>query len=256
MIIVFTNGKGGVGKTYVSVHMAGWIQMHGYSVVLVDCDAQQLSSRWMQTASPDLDVVKLGAEDEIRRELPRLAEQYELVVVDAPGGLSANTVAILSLADAAIIPTSGGHLDVQGSSWTIKTIQEIKKQRGDLPLTVVLPVKASPRHKTTRNLKNKAKRLGFGVTRTSIPHLQIYAQAAGLESEDGGSWDIPPSFIWDLGKGKKVREAALYLDAAFQEIFPEVSEEKPELVRQLVTPKKKFTEERGNANERKVAANV
>ena len=256
MIIVFTNGKGGVGKTYVSVHMAGWVQMHGYSVVLVDCDAQQLSSRWLRTASSNLDVVTLSTEEEIRRELPKLAARYELVVVDAPGGLSENTVAILSLADAAIVPTSGGHLDVQGSSWTIKTIQEIKKQRDDLPLTVVLPVKASPRHKTTRNLKNKAKRLGFGVTRTSIPSLQIYAQAAGLESEDGGSWDIQPSFIWSLGKSKKVREAALYLDAAFQEIFPEVSEENPDLVRQLVTPEKRLVKEKRNAYERKVAANV
>ncbi len=74
MIIVFTNGKGGVGKTYVSSHMAGWAKMYEYSVVLVDCDAQQLSSRWMKIASPKLNVAVLCTEKEILQELPKLAD--------------------------------------------------------------------------------------------------------------------------------------------------------------------------------------
>lgn len=256
MIIAITNSKGGVGKTTIAVHQASWLAMHGCSVVLVDCDAQRLSSKWTKAASPEISAKVLDTAEAIARELPKLANEYDAVIVDAPGGLSDVTVAILSATDAAIVPTSGGQLDVQGLSWTIKTIQEIQSLRDGMPLTVVLPVKADGRFKTTRNLLLKAKRLGFGVTRIAIKHRQIYSQVAGLENDDGQSWEIPPSFLWNLGRSQKLRDAALELDAAFQEIFPEACEANPDLVKQLVSPRKKIKVIARREDDRKIAAGI
>ncbi|MDZ4851409.1 MAG: ParA family protein [Pirellulaceae bacterium] len=33
-----TNSKGGVGKTTMAGHLAGWLHAHHQKVVLVDCD--------------------------------------------------------------------------------------------------------------------------------------------------------------------------------------------------------------------------
>ncbi len=41
IVLTVTGGKGGVGKTTVAVHLAGWFHLHGMKVVLVDCDPQQ-----------------------------------------------------------------------------------------------------------------------------------------------------------------------------------------------------------------------
>ena len=236
MILAIANSKGGVGKTTIAVHLCNWLKLHGCSVVLVDCDAQRLSSKWMKVACPDIDVVIQDSAVDITLELPKLAKKYDAVIVDAPGDLKDTTVSILNIADATIIPTSGSQLDVSGLGWTIKTIHEIQASRKGLPVTAVLPVKSDARLKNTRNLKAKAKRLGFGVTKTALAYRQIYSQVAGLESVDGNSWEIPPSILWELGRNQTVRVAALEMDSAFKEIFPEVCEDNPNLIIKRVTP--------------------
>jgi len=253
MIITLTNSKGGVGKTFVAVHLACWLIQHGYSVVLVDSDPQQQANGYRDLANLELEVVILQSEEEIESALPELAEEYDVVIVDAPGEMSQRVITILSLADFALLPSGGSQNDVRGLAWSIEVIKEIQHQRNEitevtsqrdlLPKTIVLPIKASNKHKTTRNLKNKAKRLGFGVTKNTLPIRQIFAQAGGVENEAGdGGWDIEPNLIWNLGKSKKVRDAALEMDALFNEMFPDCSEENPNLIRNLVTPKKRINQ--------------
>ena len=42
MIIVVANSKGGVGKSTLAVHLAGWLHEQGRSVILADCDKVEM----------------------------------------------------------------------------------------------------------------------------------------------------------------------------------------------------------------------
>lgn len=231
MIIATVNAKGGVGKTTLAVHLADWLQLHGWETTLADCDAQRLSSRWLRAARPELATHVMDRADVIEAEIPRLAEKYEAVVVDAPGGLGDVAGAILSKARAIFIPTGPSNLDIMALDWATTTVREVQELRGGLPQAVIIPMQARAGRATTQNLLSKAHQFGFGITKTAVPYREIYAQVSGLE-------DRPPRLLWQLGRSKAVRQASLEMDELFQGIFPEACEQDPLLIRRLVTPRK------------------
>ena len=94
MIIATVNSKGGVGKTTIAVHLADWFFLHGWKVCLVDCDAQRLSSRWLNEARNEIAAYVMDSPIQINESLPTLGKEFEVVVVDAPGGLGQATGAI------------------------------------------------------------------------------------------------------------------------------------------------------------------
>ena len=248
MIIAAVNSKGGVGKTTLSVHLASWLYQHGWTACLVDCDAQRLSSRWIDSAQPEITAIVTDSPTSIIEQLPRLTADFDAVVVDAPGGLGEITGAILSQADAVLIPTGPSNLDIMALDWATSTVQEIQSHRDGLPQTVIIPVQAVAKRLTTRHLMEKAKGLGFGVTKTVIPYREIYSQVAGLV-------DRPPKLLWQLGTSKRVRQAALELDTLFQEIFPEACEEDRGKIGGLVAPRITRLKRVENQDEQKLVVN-
>src|SRR5665213_1602726 len=103
MIIVIANSKGGVGKSTVAVHLAGWLHEQGYRVTLADCDTQQSSSEWIREAVPEV----------ILSELPLLAADTDFVIADGPGSQTETSRALLLRADLAIVPCKASMLEVR-----------------------------------------------------------------------------------------------------------------------------------------------
>ena len=51
-IAVLRYDKRGVGKSTVSVHLAQHLAIHGYRVLLIDCDSQASASSWEEKGPP------------------------------------------------------------------------------------------------------------------------------------------------------------------------------------------------------------
>lgn len=76
-ILAVQNFKGGVGKSTISVHLAQYLAIHGYRVLLIDCDSQA-SATTLFGYVPDLD---LGEEDTLYpflREGERATLEYAI----------------------------------------------------------------------------------------------------------------------------------------------------------------------------------
>ncbi|MBB3954025.1 AAA family ATPase [Novosphingobium sediminicola] len=76
-ILAVQNFKGGVGKSTLSVHLAQYLAIHGYRVLLIDCDSQA-SATTLFGYVPDLD---LGEEDTLYpflREGERTTLEYAI----------------------------------------------------------------------------------------------------------------------------------------------------------------------------------
>jgi chromosome partitioning protein len=131
-VIAFLSQKGGVGKTTTATHARDWFEQFG-SVGFVDADAQRSSSRWLTAISPDIQYSVIGDARTLLRELPNIKEQYDYVIVDAPGSMEEVSRAILSRCDIVVIPCQTSQLDLDSNDDTIEMVEIAQDIRGGLP---------------------------------------------------------------------------------------------------------------------------
>ena len=76
-IIAIQNFKGGVGKSTISVHLAQYLAIHGYRVLLIDCDSQA-SATTLFGYVPDLDLDEADTLYPYLREGERTSLDYAI----------------------------------------------------------------------------------------------------------------------------------------------------------------------------------
>jgi len=174
-IIACQNFKGGVGKSTISVHMAQYLAIHGYRVLLIDADAQ--ASTTMQFGYiPDSDLGPLdsiyallqvkpergirslirpthfhnldlipanlklyNAEYEVAaripkfgfkilgilsREIARIADDYDVIIMDPPPALGMVSLSVLYAANALIIPMPPSTVDFASTTSFLGMLSE------------------------------------------------------------------------------------------------------------------------------------
>ena len=88
MIISFLNQKGGVGKTTLSVNVAACLAARGRKVLLVDADKQGSATTWAGLRDETLFQVVSMARENLAKDVLKLAEDFEITVIDGPISLS------------------------------------------------------------------------------------------------------------------------------------------------------------------------
>jgi chromosome partitioning protein len=82
-VISFINAKGGVGKTTLSVNVAGGLAERGHRVLLVDLDPQGSSTTYLKPDTPTPDVGDLLLERASFREVVRGVHGLDMLPMDA-----------------------------------------------------------------------------------------------------------------------------------------------------------------------------
>ena len=154
MIVLIGGEKGGAGKSTLAVNLAAKATLEGRDVLLVDADQQASANLWSQIRERD------GIEPEVAciqkqgtglgRELQRLGERYELVIIDAGGRDSVELRSGLVVSERAFFPLRPSLFDAA----TLKRLEELTRQaRGmneDLAATIV--INAASTHARSREV--------------------------------------------------------------------------------------------------------
>jgi chromosome partitioning protein len=139
--IAFASLKGGVGKSTLTLNVATCLHQAGHRVLIVDADPQGTCSTWAAKAAelehdgPPV-VAMTGAA--LRRDLVRVADGYDVVVLDSPPRVGTEARAVMLAADLVVLPVTPGAADVWAARETVTVFDDAHDLRPELRGVVVL----------------------------------------------------------------------------------------------------------------------
>ena len=129
-IITVANRKGGVGKTTVTMVLAGALAEEGYSVCVVDADPQGTAVRWAASADdetpfPAMVVSLADAGKTVGRQAKKLAQGYDVLIIDCPPSVeSVVPASAMSVSDLVLLPVVPSPPDL----WAAVGIKQVVDQ--------------------------------------------------------------------------------------------------------------------------------
>ena len=140
MIIAVAQRKGGVGKTTLSVAIAGEFSKRGFDVALIDSDTQRSASHWAELGNLHFPVyeIGLGGGSISKWALDVRGVKAAYVVIDtAPNEREMG--AALALADMVLVPCTASGLDLEATARTVAIIGAVRKQRKAALTAILIP---------------------------------------------------------------------------------------------------------------------
>lgn len=176
MIIMVGNGKGGVGKSRVAIHLAALAVADGVDTALLDTDVIQGSSaswsriRNEEGITPTVPVMLLPSNPLL--ELVNLSKKYDLVVVDIGAQNYKTMTECAAVSDLVLVPCGNDQQELEATEIVFKHLAAIGPQHrnGKVPAHVVLTrVSTIERAKSTQELREVFESSGIPVLKTVLP---------------------------------------------------------------------------------------
>jgi chromosome partitioning protein len=180
MIIGVLNQKGGVGKTTLSVNIAGALARHGKRVLLIDADPQGSSLDWAaaREGEPLFAVVGLP-KPSIHKELPLIGEGYDHIVIDGPPRVTDLARSAIMASDVVLIPVQPSPYDIWAADEVVKLIQEASVFKENIKSVFVINRRIA-NTAIGRDVREALEAYGLPTLDASIVQRVVFAEAAAV----------------------------------------------------------------------------
>ncbi len=184
-VIVVANPKGGVGKTTLATHIAGYFASRGHPVMLGDVDRQQSARTWLALRPAGL--ARIAAWEVAHDEVVRPPKGTTHVVLDTPAGLHGKRLdEVMKLADKVLIPLQPSIFDIHATHEFVR--QLLAHKRSDRVKFAIVGMRTREGTISTDQLRGfldalKVPLLGFLRDTQNYVHLAAH----GLTLWDVGS---------------------------------------------------------------------
>jgi chromosome partitioning protein len=204
-IITVANTKGGVGKSTLAGNLAWAFATREESpetVLLVDADPQASITKWFDLAeSVPFDRTQLTTARVLQQQLPRLRNQYSIIIVDCPPMQSDVTAAGVIQADLGLVPVQPSPLDMLAYSELVPLLRQAQGFNTNLKIRFVVN-QLSSRTTLGREVQESLADADIPLLPTMIHDRQIYrrvvAQGSSVIAEPGPARDEILALTKDL----------------------------------------------------------
>ena len=178
MIIGILNQKGGVGKTTLSVNLAGALARRGAKVLLIDADPQGSALDWSAARAGDsLFSVLALPRPVLHKEMARIGKDYDHVLIDGPPRVSDLARSAIMASDRVVIPIQPSPYDVWSAGEIVKLVDEAKVFH-ELQKTVFVVNRKIANTEIGRDVREALAAYPFPVLTESVTQRVIFAEAA------------------------------------------------------------------------------
>ena len=139
MIVSFLNQKGGVGKTTLSINTAVACFEAGLRTLVVDADPQASCLEWSaaRNREPLFPVIGM-AKATLHRDLPSIAADYDLTIIDGAPRVNEFARSALLASDMVFIPLQPSPVDVWATDEVVALVREAQNFRPGLRAAFVI----------------------------------------------------------------------------------------------------------------------
>lgn len=177
-IVIFSNIKGGVGKTTLCALFASYLAERGYPVIAIDADLQASLYRHRQRekdVAPDVqapwnvDLLGTAKGDHLKNVMSKLKTVPGIVLIDCPGNLNdRNLEYIYKSADTAIIPISFDADTVDATGIFVKALKTVSSAN-----LVFIPNRINTSERKSEELRQRAQTTEFlGLVGVVMPTVK------------------------------------------------------------------------------------
>jgi chromosome partitioning protein len=119
---------------------------------------------------------------ELHRRLPEIADQDDVVIIDAPQLEDHAAIArsALRYADEILIPCAPSPIEINRTSPVRDEIREVEAFRDRDVRSAILLNRYVARANSTADAREALEGLGYDVLATAVPRLEVYAQSFGM----------------------------------------------------------------------------
>lgn len=178
MVILFSNTKGGVGKSTLAAHLVLYLFDRGCRVALVDADKQGSSAQWIAEAEASIPIRRVQVPEAAVEAVIQLRETHEYVVCDSPGDDNDVPRTLMLLAELAVFPVGPSILDLRSVAVAAALLKYARQINGGRPEGRLLLNKVRKRDRISESLPEAADQLGVPMLRSRVRDLEAFRDAA------------------------------------------------------------------------------
>ena len=176
-IITMATTKGGAGKTTVAQMILGAVHNFGYSVGVVDTDANKTLSSWLDNnCSMAIDCIAVSDEDKIVSTAKKMDRKHDLVVIDTAGVRNQATIFAIGCADLVLVPVQLSNADAVEAIRTHRLVASTSAMVSrEIPARVVY-TDYTPKTNIAKQVRKKIRKHDLPVMKTRLHHLVAYKE--------------------------------------------------------------------------------
>ena len=175
-VISLTNQKGGSGKTTLSANLAVLWSNSGYKVAVIDADAQNSLTYWLEArkkyyGEDDIGITSYNFDvRNLKEEIKQIKRKYNFIIIDSPPSITFETIQIIKASDRVFVPVQPSPLDLMATVPFINLVKQEKKN------PIIFLNRVMPRARLTDAMILRLRYAGAKIARSRISSKVLFAE--------------------------------------------------------------------------------